>query len=455
MRLLVKLRSIKIWLIIGFLAMMFFLGNIYFLKPANSLKGRQAKDEKNSKGLDKSKAILVQDSKHGNNDESKKEEPRNEKEDIHNKLKEKYEAIKLSDRIINVGQPDNKVHDVQSYNVAVLVIACNRPTVSRCLDQILKYKPENMDIPIIVSQDCGDAATENVIKSYGDERVKLFKQPDLSDVKDVPDNMAHFMGYYKISRHYKFALTKAFDSNKKIDSVIIIEDDLDIAPDFFEYFLATRKILDMDKSVWCVSAWNDNGREGFVKGNDILYRTDFFPGLGWMITREIWNELKDKWPKGFWDDWMRNPQQRQGRACIRPEISRSKTFGKIGVSMGQFYDQYLRFIKLNDKFFSFTKADLSYLLKKNYDRQFVDGVYSEKEVSFDNVLAGSFEGESVRIEYESDTQLETMMKTFGIMTDFKAGVPRTAYKGIITFMKDGKRIYLTPYPGWDGYNEAS
>jgi len=34
----------------------------------------------------------------------------------------------------------------------------------------------------------------------------------------------------------------------------------------------------------------------------------------------------------FWDDWMRQPAQRQERACIRPEIPRTSTFGKVGVS---------------------------------------------------------------------------------------------------------------------------
>ena len=29
---------------------------------------------------------------------------------------------------------------------------------------------------------------------------------------------------------------------------------------------------------------------------DVLYRTDFFPGLGWMLTKDLWAELKPKWP---------------------------------------------------------------------------------------------------------------------------------------------------------------
>jgi len=34
----------------------------------------------------------------------------------------------------------------------------------------------------------------------------------------------------------------------------------------------------------------------------------------------------------FWDDWMRQPAQRLDRACIRPEVPRTSTFGKVGVS---------------------------------------------------------------------------------------------------------------------------
>lgn len=36
----------------------------------------------------------------------------------------------------------------------------------------------------------------------------------------------------------------------------------------------------------------------------------------------------------FWDDWMRLPEQRKGRDCIYPEISRTFTFGaKVRLSL--------------------------------------------------------------------------------------------------------------------------
>jgi alpha-1,3-mannosyl-glycoprotein beta-1,2-N-acetylglucosaminyltransferase len=32
---------------------------------------------------------------------------------------------------------------------------------------------------------------------------------------------------------------------------------------------------------------------------DLLHRSDFFPGLGWLLTKTIWNEIKDNWPQGL------------------------------------------------------------------------------------------------------------------------------------------------------------
>ena len=56
--------------------------------------------------------------------------------------------------------------------------------------------------------------------------------------------------------------------------MIIVEDDLEIAPDFFEYFTATLPLLRSDPSLWCVSAWNDNGKAGLINQTapELLYR---------------------------------------------------------------------------------------------------------------------------------------------------------------------------------------
>ena len=51
----------------------------------------------------------------------------------------------------------------------------------------------------------------------------------------------------------------------------VFTDDLDISPDFFEYFVATYPLLHADPSLWCVSAWNDNGKAELVSDEAGLY----------------------------------------------------------------------------------------------------------------------------------------------------------------------------------------
>ena len=41
------------------------------------------------------------------------------------------------------------------------------------------------------------------------------------------------------------------------------------------------------------------------------------PGLGWMLTRNLYEEIRPKWLNESeslaWDDWLRDPAQRKGR----------------------------------------------------------------------------------------------------------------------------------------------
>ncbi|XP_023172769.1 alpha-1,3-mannosyl-glycoprotein 2-beta-N-acetylglucosaminyltransferase [Drosophila hydei] len=335
--------------------------------------------------------------------------------------------------------------------IPILVFACNRISVVKCLENLMQYRPSVEQFPIIVSQDCGDELTKQAIQSFGNQ-LTLIEQPDQSDIMVLPKEKK-FKGYYKIARHYGWALNTTFQIG--FDFVVIVEDDLNVAPDFFEYFLATHKLLKQDKSLWCVSAWNDNGKENVVDtaSPELLYRTDFFPGLGWMLTKDLWSELSVKWPKSFWDDWIRHPEQRKDRVCIRPEISRTRTFGKIGVSNGLFFDKYLKHIKLSENFVLFTKLDISYLLKDNYDNTFLKQVYVLPLVTFDELRRNliALEG-PVRIQYNNRDQYKRITRMLGLMDDFKSGVPRTAYHGIVSFFYNKRRVHLAPSANWKGYD---
>ena len=58
---------------------------------------------------------------------------------------------------------------------------------------------------------------------------------------------------------------------KRFYFLVIFSDDLDISPDFFEYFAATFPILHADPTLWCVSAWNDNGKVNMVADDPGLF----------------------------------------------------------------------------------------------------------------------------------------------------------------------------------------
>ncbi len=91
------------------------------------------------------------------------------------------------------------------------------------------------------------------------------------------------------------------------------------------------------QTLMAVSAFNDNGIPSMIRiiedekksdtatataGARNVLRSDFFGGLGWMMPRYLWEEVKPpKWPDGFWDDWLREPSQQKGRECLRPEVS--------------------------------------------------------------------------------------------------------------------------------------
>jgi hypothetical protein len=62
---------------------------------------------------------------------------------------------------------------------------------------------------------------------------------------------------------------------------------LDLQPDFFDYFSAVEPILDGDQSLLAASAWADIGQPQFVVDPTRVYRSDFFPGLGWMLTKHV------------------------------------------------------------------------------------------------------------------------------------------------------------------------
>uniref|UniRef100_W5KVE4 Protein O-linked-mannose beta-1,2-N-acetylglucosaminyltransferase n=1 Tax=Astyanax mexicanus TaxID=7994 RepID=W5KVE4_ASTMX len=67
---------------------------------------------------------------------------------------------------------------------------------------------------------------------------------------------------------------------------------------FIFFFLSqTIHLLNEDESLYCISAWNDQGYEHTAEDPSLLYRVESMPGLGWVLKKSIYkDELEPKWP---------------------------------------------------------------------------------------------------------------------------------------------------------------
>ncbi|KAF8020772.1 hypothetical protein BT93_G1257 [Corymbia citriodora subsp. variegata] len=354
---------------------------------------------------------------------------------------EEYGQMKALVQDLQLKGLQRRMNKIQTPVAAVVVMACNRADyLERTIKSILKYQNAVASkFPLFVSQDGSDPQVRKKALSYD----QLTHMQHLDSKLVQTERPGELIAYYKIARHYKWALDKLFHEYK-FSRVIILEDDMEIAPDFFDYFEAAAALMEKDKTIMAVSSWNDNGQKQFVHDPEILYRSDFFPGLGWMLTKPTWNELSPKWPKAYWDDWLRLQENHKGRQFIRPEVCRTYNFGEHGSSLGQFFRQYLEPIKLNDVQVDWKSKDLSYLMEDKYIKLFAEILKNAKPINgADAVLKASNVQGDVRVHYEDQPDFERIARQFGVFQEWKDGVPRTAYKGVVVFRyPPPRRVFL-------------
>mmetsp|Transcript_24363 Transcript_24363/g.51031 ORF Transcript_24363/g.51031 Transcript_24363/m.51031 type:complete len:631 (-) Transcript_24363:53-1945(-) len=330
--------------------------------------------------------------------------------------------------------------------------------------------------PIIISQDGENLEVKAVIDTYRDLfemklGVPLYRIEHPRVTLKTTEFEEEWTSPYKLlAAHYGWAMEQVFSGvaythgdnhNRQTPSpplpkrLIILEEDIEIADDFFSLMNSTADLLDSDDTLLAVSAFNDNGKEQHVADPKRLVRTDFFPGLGWMVSRNVWEGpashpgtgLKVNWaPDGFWDDWLRENAQRRGRQIIRPEVSRTFHFGNMhGASDGENND-ILNKIELEENDIHWEDQDLSYLsaslFAENYWKRVSGAKLVETVVEAKSYVAHS----DVRLVYSNFEEFTRLAIELDIMQDEKAGVARTGYEGIveIRYGRGNFFVYLTP-----------
>ena len=93
-------------------------------------------------------------------------------------------------------------------------------------------------------------------------------------------------------------------------------------------------------------------------------------------------------------------------------------------------------------------------LRTNYE-SVMDDINRLPVVSLEEVQSGSAakrHPKGARILYYTKTGFKKYAKVLGIMDDFKAGVPRMAYQGVVATVHKGLRVYVAPSLNWKGYD---
>lgn len=366
----------------------------------------------------------------------------------------------LSVHVHHVGQAGNACHASGSRRMTVplhkelvapvVVVAHNRVHyLAKAVTNLLRYwlqdpKHANM-FPLYVSVDGHDSHTlafATALEHAG--RVQV--------IQNLRQTKLCNHGYCHLSQHYKMLLQLFFECHKA-PRLLFLEEDLLIAPDFFSYFEAGAQLLAQDKSLWCISAWNDHGQAGRAANLTALYRTDVMPGLGWMLQADVGRELWSQWPKQYWDDWMRQPEVRQGRQCVFPEASRTHTYGKAGTSGGMLYRDHLANMLLSNATLVWTDMNFNYLIKNTYHELILHWV-KHATATPENLAeyCGSSladvpnKHDDLRVHYTGkDGFMQTAKALAPMLADWRSDSPRMGYHGIVMVRCRGRRLFLVPH----------
>lgn len=141
---------------------------------------------------------------------------------------------------------------------------------------------------------------------------------------------------------------------------------------------------------------------------------------------------------------MRLRTVRKSRQCIRPEVCRTYNFGEKGSSHGQYYEKYLKPIKLNDVMVDWQNQDVDYLEPKIYAHMIGRKMASAKPLT--SVEEVKLHTGTVKLLYDGKQEYEQLANELGIIDDWKDGVPRATYHGIVTLHMHNVEVLLAPVP---------
>lgn len=126
--------------------------------------------------------------------------------------------------------------------------------------------------------------------------------------------------------HMIMALEKAWQFFTSAEYLIVLEENVIPSPDILSFFAQCFPVLKLDETLIGVTAWNENGYDGASSRHDLVYRTESFPGLGFMLKKLFYNEsmngrLTECCASRSWNGWL---QGKLGdKEMLVPDVSRA------------------------------------------------------------------------------------------------------------------------------------
>ncbi|CAE7236200.1 Pomgnt1 [Symbiodinium natans] len=143
----------------------------------------------------------------------------------------------------------------------------------RSLSSVPGYRREQ----VLVFQDGPDARAQWVAQS-------LFKVAwVLHDRESIVDFDT------RVTEHHREAISYALNKHfPRARTLLVVEEDMEAAPDMLYFFAQLEPILHKDPSLWCVSGRNELGLGPYAADLSGLLRTDVFAGsLAWMRVLKV------------------------------------------------------------------------------------------------------------------------------------------------------------------------
>ena len=239
--------------------------------------------------------------------------------------------------LVEQGRMKNRKSVPIQYSTVLVIMTHDRiDHLKRTLVSVLKAR--NVEkFQIVVSMDSPRKFSEirEAVKSVAGNRFIGFYE------QAIPFS-SNFSGVAGATRHVGSILRRVFES-EIFEYLILLEDDLLVAPDFFDYFSQVGPLLHPNNpasaGLFCVSAWNDHafGGGNLVFDESEVMRTNWYPGLGVMFHKSVWlDSWKLEWP--FWDapdwnhdQWIRYESSSRDKDCIAPQVPRTHHVSSEGL----------------------------------------------------------------------------------------------------------------------------